>query len=189
MRKNLILVVFAMFLCLNLTGMDMHTVIFETSYGEIEVILHGNRAPVTVENFIKYIKDGFYDGLIFHRVMEDFVVQGGGFYPDMIEKKPLFEAIENEASISRMSNTRGSIAMARTSNPNSATSQFYINLTDNSRLDWDKYTDGYGYCVFGFVNCGMEVVDSISKVQTEKVGVFSDVPTEDIIIIRAYLVE
>jgi len=189
MRKFLMLFFILMFLCLNLTGADMNRVIFETSYGEIEVILLGNKAPVTVENFIKYVESGFYEGLIFHRVIEDFVVQGGGFYPDMSWKEPLFEAIENEASISQMSNNRGSIAMARTSDPNSATSQFYFNLTDNSRLDWDKSPDEYGYCVFGFVNCGMDVVDSISRVQTEKKGHFSDVPSEDIIIIRAYLVE
>ncbi len=189
MKIYLMIFVFIMFLCLNLTGMDLNRVIFETSYGEFEVILHGNRASVTVENFIKYVKNGFYDNLIFHRVIEDFVVQGGGFYPDMKWKEPLFEAIENEASISRMSNIRGSIAMARSSDPNSATSQFFINLTDNSRLDWDKYTDGYGYCVFGFVNYGMNVIDSISKVQTEKEGDFFDVPAEDIIIIRAYLIE
>ncbi|MGC9367463.1 MAG: peptidylprolyl isomerase [bacterium] len=153
-----------------------------TSKGSIVVHLYCKKAPATVDNFLAYVDAGFYDGLIFHRVIEDFMVQGGGFFSGLEYKKPIFEPIVNEAGISQLSNLRGTIAMARTTDPNSATSQFYINTVDNCRLDWNQYPDGYGYCVFGKVVEGMEVVDEIEKTPTKTVGNFHDVPLEDIII-------
>lgn len=118
-----------------------------TNMGDIVIELYPDRAPITVENFVRYIEEDYYDGLIFHRVVKNFVIQGGGFGPGLKYMQPTYEPIENEAETSRMSNLRGTIAMARTSEPNSATSQFYINTNDNENLDWDKCYDGYGYCV------------------------------------------
>lgn len=153
-----------------------------TNQGNIVVHFYPKNASVTVDNFIAYVEAGFYEGLIFHRVIKDFMIQGGGFFPGLEYKKPLFDPIVNEAGISQMSNLRGTIAMARTTDPNSATSQFYINTVDNCRLDWNQYPDGYGYCVFGKVVEGMEVVGIIENISTKTVGNFQDVPVEDIII-------
>ncbi|MFW5904532.1 MAG: peptidylprolyl isomerase [Candidatus Saliniplasma sp.] len=153
-----------------------------TNRGTIEVELYQNDAPETVENFIKYAEDGFYDGLIFHRVIEEFMVQGGGFYPGMERKEPTYDPIQNEAEESGHRNERGTIAMARTSDPHSATSQFFINQDDNRNLDWNQAQDGWGYCVFGRVISGMDVVDEIASLETTTVEGHEDVPVNDIII-------
>ena len=154
-----------------------------TSKGVISLTLFADKAPDTVKNFIDYAKEGFYDGTIFHRVIDGFMIQGGGMEPGMKEKankKP----IQNEAS-NGLSNTRGTIAMARTPNPHSATSQFFINLADNTFLDFKSPTpDGYGYCVFGEVTDGMDVVDEIKNVATTSYGHHQDVPAEDVIITK-----
>lgn len=157
-------------------------VVMETSKGTIKIQLYGNDAPITAENFINYVEDGFYDGLIFHRVIEGFMIQGGGFNPDMTEKTPTYPSIKNEAAISQHRNKKGTIAMARTDDPDSATSQFFINLADNDFLDWDKAQDGYGYCVFGEVTEGLGVVDKIANVETHSEKGHDDVPVNDIVI-------
>lgn len=156
-------------------------VIMETSQGTIKLELFEDKAPTTVKNFLEYVKDKHYDGLIFHRVIDRFMIQGGGFEPGMKERKTK-DPIKNESD-NGLSNTRGTIAMARTNDPNSATSQFYINVVDNKALDKspDK-PEKVGYCVFGRVIEGMDVVDKIKGVRTgAKLG-FDDVPVEDVII-------
>ncbi|MFO7992473.1 MAG: PQQ-binding-like beta-propeller repeat protein [Thermoplasmata archaeon] len=159
------------------------TVKMNTTNGTIRIKLFGEDAPITVENFLKYVDDGFYDGLIFHRVVEDFIIQSGGYYPNMTKKDPTYPPIENEAAESGHRNYRGTLAMARTSDPDSATSQFYINHADNSGfLDWDTASDGYGYCVFGEVVEGMDVVDEIASVKTQSEAGHNDVPVVDILI-------
>jgi cyclophilin family peptidyl-prolyl cis-trans isomerase len=166
-------------------------VVMETSMGTIEIELDPDKAPVTVKNFVDYANDKFFDGTIFHRVIEDFMIQGGGFEPGLKEKKTK-KPIKNEAG-NGLSNVRGTIAMARTDNPDSATAQFYINVADNSRT-LDKSDDNPGYCVFGKVTKGMDVVDKIRKVQTRQVirevkvndqvfrVPYKDVPVKDVII-------
>lgn len=158
--------------------------VIETNKGTIRVELYESDAPATVENFIKYAEDGFYDGLLFHRVIEGFMIQGGGFRPGMEYVEPTYSQITNEAASSGNRNTRGTIAMARTQDPHSATSQFFINHADNGFLDWDQSQDGWGYCVFGRVISGINVVDDIASVQTTSVGGQDDVPVEDVIINR-----
>jgi len=160
-----------------------------TSKGIIEVELYQDDAPETVENFKRYAEDGFFDGLIFHRVIEDFMIQGGGFYPGMQQKEPTYEPIQNEAEESGHRNERGTIAMARTSDPHSATSQFFINHKDNENLDWDRAQDGWGYCVFGEVISGMDVVDEIAIVETTTVDGHQDVPVEDVVIQEVTITE
>lgn len=159
---------------------DNTVVKIDTSKGEITIELFDEDAPETVENFLNYVKDDFYRGLIFHRVIDKFMIQGGGFKPGMIEKDVPHDPIQNEAKKSGHRNERGTIAMARTSEPHSATSQFFINLKDNSRLDWDRADDGFGYCVFGEVIDGMDVVDEIGGIDTREERGHSDVPAEDI---------
>jgi len=149
-------------------------VVMETNLGTIKIELDSEKAPITVKNFLNYVDDKFYDGTIFHRVIEDFMVQGGGFQPGMKEKKTR-DAIKNE-SPNGLSNKRGTIAMARTSDLNSATAQFYINSKDNLNLDKARY------CVFGKVIEGMDVVDKIRKVETGSKGPFDDVPVQDVVI-------
>ena len=150
-----------------------------TSYGPVVVELEPELAPVTVANFLQYVKDGHYKGTIFHRVIDGFMVQGGGLLENL-EEKPNRPSIVNEAPATfkaGLKNTRGTIAMARTAAPNSASAQFYINLVDNARLDHrDMTDDGYGYCVFGRVVSGMEAVDRIGKVKTEWRRGMGDVP-------------
>lgn len=153
----------------------------ETSKGNIVIELDRTKAPVTVRNFLQYVDDAFYDGLLFHRVIPDFVIQGGGYKPGLIEKTTR-DPIANEAS-NGLKNLRGAIAMARTRNPDSATSQFYINLVDNSSLDYSP--NNPGYAVFGTVIEGMDVVDAIAAVRTESRQGFENVPVEDVLIIRA----
>jgi cyclophilin family peptidyl-prolyl cis-trans isomerase len=149
-------------------------VIMETSQGTIKIELNAEKAPITVKNFLQYVDDKHYDGTIFHRVISNFMIQGGGFEPGMKEKKTR-EKIKNE-SPNGLSNVNGAIAMARTNQLDSATSQFYINVKDNLFLDDNRY------CVFGKVIEGMDVVNKIKGVKTRSVGGFDDVPSEDVII-------
>lgn len=158
-------------------------VLIKTSMGDITVELNAEKAPKSVENFLQYVKDGFYNGTIFHRVIDNFMIQGGGFTPDL-RQKPTRPSIPNEAK-NGLSNKRGTIAMARTPDPNSATAQFFINLVDNRNLDYvsDERAETWGYAVFGHVVSGMDVVDKIKAVPTGPKGPFrSDVPTTDVVI-------
>ena len=158
-------------------------VTMETSVGTITLELDGEKSPKTVANFVKYADDGFYDGTIFHRVIDGFMIQGGGFTRDMNQKQTR-EAIPNEAA-NGLKNRRGTIAMARTMVPDSATSQFFINLVDNDFLDFRSETpQGYGYAVFGEVTDGMDVVDAIAKVKTGFAGPHQNVPEEAVVIRR-----
>lgn len=149
-----------------------------TSLGEFVIELDPESAPVTVENFLQYVDDDFHDGTIFHRVVADFVVQGGGMGPDLVEKETR-DPITNE-SYNGLSNVRTTVAMARTDDPNSATAQFYINVVDN--LDLDASPGSLGYTVFGRVIEGMDVVDEIAAVATEERNNLTDIPVEDVII-------
>jgi cyclophilin family peptidyl-prolyl cis-trans isomerase len=157
----------------------------ETSMGDIVIELDEENAPVTVKNFLSYIDEGFYDGTIFHRVIPNFMIQGGGFTPDMAQKKTHAQ-IKNEAS-NGLKNDRGTIAMARTNNPDSATSQFFINHKDNVFLNYAG-AGKPGYAVFGKVAEGMDVVDAIAAVKTTRKGRFSDVPAEQVLIKSAKVV-
>ncbi|RCS59457.1 peptidylprolyl isomerase [Parvibium lacunae] len=154
-------------------------VVLKTTQGTIVVELNAAKAPKTVENFLTYVKNGHYNGTVFHRVIQHFMIQGGGFTKDMQQKatRPPI-AIESRNGLK---NTRGSIAMARTNDPNSATSQFFINVVDNPNLDFPSF-DGHGYTVFGRVIHGMDVVDKIRAVRTGNVGFHQDVPLEPVII-------
>ncbi len=164
------------------TGQENLGIIIETSLGNIQLELFVDKAPQTVVNFLRYVDSGFYNGTIFHRVIPNFMIQGGGFNSNL-EAKPTFPAIKNEAT-NGLSNLRGTVAMARTQIVDSATSQFYINLVDNPHLDHINNTsNGFGYCVFGRVTKGMEVVDQISKVPTGMFGGFYDVPIKEVKII------
>ncbi len=164
---------------------DSPVVIFSTSEGDIKVKLNKEAAPITVDNFLGYVNDGFYDGVIFHRVIPNFMVQTGGFTPDMKQKTPK-APIKNEAN-NGLRNTRGTLSMARTSEVDSATSQFFINVNDNKFLDNGERD--FGYAVFGEVVEGMDVVDKIAAVQTGTVGPFRDVPQETVVINSAKVVD
>lgn len=153
----------------------------KTNYGDIELKLDTENTPVTAENFLKYAKNGFYNGTIFHRVINGFMIQGGGFDKEMVQKKT-DATIKNEASTGK-TNKRGTIAMARTSDPHSATAQFFINVVDNDFLNFkSETTSGFGYCVFGEVVNGMDVVDQIKKVATTNRMGHQDVPVEPVVI-------
>jgi peptidyl-prolyl cis-trans isomerase A (cyclophilin A) len=156
-----------------------------TSQGDIVVELDAAKAPKTVDNFVKYVKAKHFDGLIFHRVIENFMIQGGGFKPDLSEK-PTRPPIPLE-SRNGLSNLRGTVAMARTGVPDSATSQFFINVADNTRLDQPNAADGNGYAVFGRVVEGLEVVDKIRAMPTEAKGPHANVPTTPVVIRKATL--
>jgi peptidyl-prolyl cis-trans isomerase B (cyclophilin B) len=159
-----------------------------TSKGSIVLELDADKAPETVANFMQYVNDGFYNGTIFHRVIDGFMIQGGGMEPGMKEKST-GAPIKNEAD-NGLSNERGTIAMARTPDPHSATAQFFINVKDNNFLDFRAATpDGYGYCVFGKVVEGMDVVDAIKGVATGTAGYHQDVPVEDVVIESVEVVE
>ncbi len=159
-------------------------VMMETSKGNITLELYPDKAPVTVANFLSYVNSGFYDGTIFHRVIPGFMIQGGGFQKGMVEKLTL-TPIKNEAG-NGLSNTKGTLAMARTNVVDSGTAQFFINVVDNPFLDHrDNTQQGFGYCVFGKVTDGMDVVDAIKAVPTHTVGIFEDVPEEDVVILSA----
>lgn len=157
-------------------------VVMETSMGTIKIELFEDKAPITVKNFLGYVDDKFYDGLVFHRVIPDFMIQGGGFEPGLKQKKTK-EQIKNE-SVNGLSNQRGTLAMARTPNPDSASSQFFINVTNNTKLDRNSAADGVGYCVFGKVTEGLNVVDKIKAVRTKVVvpRVHDNVPENDVVI-------
>ncbi|QSI75408.1 MULTISPECIES: peptidylprolyl isomerase [Niveibacterium] len=158
-----------------------------TSLGVIALELDAEKAPKTVKNFIEYVESGHYNGTIFHRVIDGFMVQGGGMTPDM-QQKPTRDTIENEAN-NGLKNERGTIAMARTQAPHSASAQFFINVADNEFLNYrSPDLQGWGYCVFGKVVEGMDVVDKIRAVKTGRRGFFQDVPNEDVVIERAEVV-
>ena len=160
------------------------SVILVTTMGEIVIELEPDKAPASVENFLKYVDGGFYDGTIFHRVIKQFMIQGGGFTEDMTKKKTR-GGVPNEAD-NGLSNARGTVAMARTGDPHSATAQFFINTADNKALDHKaKTAQEWGYTVFGKVVEGMDVVDDIESVKTSSKGSFRDVPAEPVIIIEA----
>lgn len=156
-------------------------IVMETNKGTITIELFADKAPVSVENFLRYTDNDYYDGLIFHRVINGFMIQGGGFDADMVQKST-YDAIKNEARAD-VQNRRGTLAMARTSVVDSATSQFFVNLVDNDYLDHtDETPRGFGYAVFGQVIEGMDVVDEIANVETGTVRGYADVPTEAVII-------
>ena len=160
----------------------------ETNYGDIIVRLDARKAPISTANFVQYVKSGFYDGTIFHRVIKSFMIQGGGFTPDLKQKETR-AAIRNEAD-NGLKNKKYTIAMARTGEPHSATAQFFINTKDNDFLDFKSQTpQGWGYAVFGKVLKGQEVVDKIAAVTTGKKGYYDDVPMENVIIKKAVIVE
>ena len=156
---------------------DNPVVIMETSMGTVKMELFEKRAPISVANFLKYVETRHYDGTIFHRVIKGFMVQGGGFTPGMRKEKATFEPIKNEAG-NGLRNKRGTLAMARTGEPNSATSQFFVNVVDNGFLDRAEAKDNVGYAVFGRVTDGMDVIDQIRGVPTGA----NDIPLEDVLI-------
>ena len=156
-------------------------VTFHTNHGDIVVKTFADKAPVTVENFLNYCRKGFYDNTIFHRVIDGFMIQGGGFEPGMNQKNTDAQ-IKNEAD-NGLKNTKGTLAMARTNDPHSATAQFFINVTDNDFLNHSgKNAQGWGYCVFAEVVEGQDVVDAIRAVKTGRSGMHQDVPKEDVVI-------
>ena len=160
-------------------------VIITTNHGNIKLELDADKAPKTVENFLAYVRAGHYDGTIFHRVIDGFMIQGGGFEPGM-KQKPTNEPVENEAK-NGLKNEPYTVAMARTAAPHSASAQFFVNLKNNSFLDCPGQ-DGWGYCVFGKVVEGMDVVDKIRAVKTTRTGMFADVPVENVVIEKAEVV-
>ena len=170
-------------------GEAMPTVKLTTSMGEITIQLDQENAPITTENFLKYVESGFYDGTIFHRVIPNFMIQGGGHLEDMTPKDDKLDPILNEAN-NGLQNVRGSIAMARTANPHSASSQFFINHVDNPFLNFrtNQVDEGWGYAVFGQVIEGIEVVDEIAGVQTGGLNGYQDVPVEVVVLLKAELV-
>ena len=156
------------------------TVVMQTSLGSLKIELFADKAPITVQNFLGYVADGFFDNTVFHRVIPGFMIQGGGFEAGM-KQKATKAAIKNE-SANGLANQRGTLAMARTSDPHSATAQFFINAKDNAFLDKAKAQDGVGYCVFGKVVEGMDIVDKIEAVKTGNRGGHGDVPLTDVVI-------
>lgn len=185
MRKTLLSLLLAIPLLMSSLSMaqDNTIVVMETSKGTITIELWADKAPITVENFLRYTDNGFFDDLIFHRVISGFMIQGGGFNTDMVQKST-YDPIKNEAS-EGLSNTRGTLAMARTNVVDSATAQFFINHGDNSNLDHTSPTPrGFGYAVFGEVLEGMDVVDAIAAVETGTgSNGFPNVPKEPVVII------
>lgn len=160
----------------------------KTTLGTVVIELYPENAPKTVENFLQYVKDGFYDGTVFHRVIPGFMAQGGGFTPNL-QQKPVRPAIRNEAG-NGLRNAIGTLAMARTADPHSATAQFFINVADNDFLDFKSADDkGYGYAVFARVTSGMDVVQKMLQVPTATVGPHQNVPRQPIVIERARLLE
>ena len=159
-------------------------VILHTNQGDITIALDAENAPATVANFLQYVRDGHYDNTVFHRVIDGFMIQGGGFAPGM-KQKPTRGPVANEAG-NGLKNAKYSVAMARTSDPHSATAQFFINVADNAFLDYKGPSpQGWGYCVFGRVVEGTDIVDRIAGVTTGSTGFHQDVPTHDVVITRA----
>jgi peptidyl-prolyl cis-trans isomerase B (cyclophilin B) len=166
----------------------MAKVLLKTNKGDITLTLDAAKAPKTVANFVQYVKSGHYDGTIFHRVIDNFMIQGGGMSTGLKEKKS-GDQIENEAN-NGLKNERGTVAMARTSDPHSATAQFFINVNDNDFLNHTApNAQGWGYAVFGKVTDGLDVVDVIRKVKTGNTGFHQDVPAEDVLIEKASVLE
>ena len=162
-------------------------ILLETTLGNITLELFDNDAPETAANFQQYVEDGFYDGTIFHRIIDGFMIQGGGFEPGMTQKETR-EPVKNEAA-NGLANNRGTIAMARTMDPHSATAQFFVNVSNNDFLNFRSETpDGFGYCVFGRVYDGLETVDAIKAVETTRRAGHSDVPVDDVLIIKASVI-
>ena len=164
---------------LSLAALATPTIEMQTSMGKIVIDLDSEKAPRSVQNFLQYVNEGFYNGTVFHRVIPDFMIQGGGFTVDM-EQKPTPRKVENEAR-NGLKNDRGTLAMARTADPNSASSQFFINHRDNASLNYPS-PDGAGYAVFGKVTQGMDVVDRIARVATGNRSMHQNVPLEPVII-------
>ncbi len=155
---------------------------FHTNYGDIVIDTFADKAPETVKNLLKYCQDGFYDNTIFHRVIDGFMIQGGGFKPGMIQKSTTEAPIKNEAN-NGLKNSRGTVAMARTHDPHSANAQFFINVVDNNFLNFSSESvTGWGYCVFAEVTEGMDVVDKIKQVTTDSLHGHENVPHDDVII-------
>ena len=181
--KKLILMVLG--LSMSLAALAANPLVeMKTNVGTIVIELNAEKAPKTVENFLQYVKDGFYVGTIFHRVIDGFMIQGGGFEPGM-NQKPTNAPIQNEAA-NGLKNDRYTVAMARTGDPHSATAQFFINVKDNAFLNHTAPSgQGWGYCVFGKVVEGMDVVDKIKGVETGSKGFHQDVPVEDVVIQKA----
>jgi len=170
-------------LCFYSNGLET-MIIFETNMGNIHINVDADKAPISAQNFIDYVNDGFYDDTIFHRVIENFMIQGGGFTEDMSQKSTKAE-IENEAK-NGLKNSKYTLAMARTAAPHSASSQFFINTTDNSFLDFPGQ-DGWGYCVFGEVVEGFDIVDKINQVTTGNKAGHGDVPDDSVTVTKAYV--
>ena len=165
----------------------MSKVKIQTSMGDLVIELDAENAPLTVENFLQYVRDGFYDNTVFHRVIDGFMVQGGGFEPGM-KQKPVRAPIKNEAG-NGLKNDAYTVAMARTSDPHSATAQFFFNVVNNNFLNFRAANaDGFGYCVFGKVVEGRDVIDKIKAVPTGNRGFHQDVPAEDVVIKKAEVV-
>ncbi|MFN3713062.1 MAG: peptidylprolyl isomerase [Alcanivoracaceae bacterium] len=162
-------------------------VLLRTTYGDITLALDAEKAPVTVANFVSYVNEGFFNGTIFHRVISNFMIQGGGFTEKM-EQKPTKAPIKNEGA-NGLSNETGTVAMARTSDPHSATAQFFINVADNHFLDKAQAQDGWGYAVFGKVVDGLDVLTKIKQVPTGTSGFHRDVPKDPVTIESAEVVE
>lgn len=159
-----------------------------TNHGVIKLELDAEKAPKSVENFLNYVKAGHYDNTVFHRVIDGFMIQGGGFEPGM-KQKPTADAIDNEAN-NGLKNVNGSVAMARTNDPHSATAQFFINVNDNDFLNHSSPTpQGWGYAVFGKVVDGLDIVEKIRKVKTGSKGFHQDVPVDDVVIEKAVIVD
>lgn len=185
MKKALVFVLIALVMVLPAAAADKKntnpTVLLDTSEGQIVLELYPDKAPQSVRNFLAYVDSKYYDGTIFHRVIPDFMIQGGGF-TTKFKRKPTLEPVRNEAQ-NGLTNDRGTIAMARTQDPHSATAQFFINSKSNDFLNYrSKTAHGYGYTVFGRVVKGMEVVDRISLVKTGQVGSYKDVPEKQVVI-------
>ena len=186
MRKTLLSLLLIIPLMMSSLSMaqDNPIVVIETNIGTITIELWADKAPASVENFLRYTDNNFFDGMIFHRVIPGFMIQGGGFSSDMVQKST-YDAIKNEASAS-VPNDRGTLAMARTNVVDSATAQFFVNLVDNDNLNHTNETSsGFGYAVFGEVTGGMDVVDAIAKVETGTVKGYQNVPIEPVIITTA----
>ena len=186
MRKTLLSILLTIPLLVSSLSLaqDNPIVVIQTNKGAITVELWADKAPISVENFLRYTDSNFFDGMVFHRVIPGFMIQGGGFSPDMVQKST-YDAIKNEASAS-VPNDRGTLAMARTNVVDSATAQFFVNLVDNDFLNHtDETQRGFGYAVFGEVIEGMDVVDTIAKVETATTKDFQNVPTEPVVITSA----
>ena len=158
------------------------TIVVTTTMGSITIVLFEKEAPISAKNFLSYVDSGYFNGLIFHRVIPGFMIQGGGFLKNLAKRPPMLPPIKNEAD-NGLKNKRGTLAMARTMDPNSATSQFFINLVDNAALDFNARNPGYA--VFGKVVEGMDVVDKIAQVKTKTIAPYENVPVEPVIIITA----